>query len=173
KIQIKIITKLGVGLFLCLSIFIFVCAIVQDSGTFYQSTLDYPWKDFWLHIKAYIRVTMGSLTAYQSTLVSDNKASDKMKAGLYKLTRLIHNLRVSLRYPSQPGGNEIRAATGKPMLFPSIPRPTLGTLRAWLGNRTERDFNSLQSYSYPLLDQTNEHHDFIRPPRVAKGKGLG
>ncbi|KAL5390447.1 hypothetical protein PMIN02_006982 [Paraphaeosphaeria minitans] len=76
--------KLGVGVFLMLSVVMLVCSIVRAAGVYYQGIIDCRWQSYWCHVEACIAVIMGSLTVYRSTLVGSNEVPSKMQSYLYK-----------------------------------------------------------------------------------------
>lgn len=73
------LTKIGLGLFLCLSLFMVIFSILRASLVYYGGALDFPWQTFCLHAESCIAVTMASLTVYRSTLVGSNEVSDKIQ----------------------------------------------------------------------------------------------
>jgi len=46
--QMRPLTKVGLGCFLCLSAFMLSCSIIRAALTYYDGKL-YPWQVFWLH----------------------------------------------------------------------------------------------------------------------------
>ncbi|KAF7502321.1 hypothetical protein GJ744_006131 [Endocarpon pusillum] len=77
--QMPTLTKIGLGTFLCLSVFMLVCSILRAAGTYYHGTLSYPWCIFWLHSEACIGIIMGSVTAYRSALVGSSNVAEKVQ----------------------------------------------------------------------------------------------
>lgn len=76
--------RLGVGVFLMLSVFMLICSIVRAAGVYYQGIIDCRWQSYWCHVEACIAVMMGSLTVYRSTLVGSNDVPNRMQSYLYK-----------------------------------------------------------------------------------------
>ncbi|KAL3478466.1 hypothetical protein BJX99DRAFT_245448 [Aspergillus californicus] len=153
KVQMKLITKLGIGLFLCLSAFMLACAIIRGAGTIYKGAIDYPWGTFWLHIESCVGVMMASFTVYRSTLIGDSDVSEKFKLAL--------GIGASSRRPNTSTND---TPTKKQALSVSIPRPTLSGLRTWFGGtswtRTNHELQSLHSYT--SRDETvDNYHDFL------------
>ncbi|KAL4936277.1 hypothetical protein BDV06DRAFT_95785 [Aspergillus oleicola] len=177
KVQMKIITNLGVGLFLCLSVFMFACAIIRGAGTYYKGTLDYPWGSFWLQIESCVDVMMASLTVYRSTIIGDSDVLEKVMLCIQRVSDILSGLRMggSSRRPSQLDGTKFTSNNGTPAkkqaLSVSIPGPTLSGLRTWFGGiswtRTNHELQPL--HSYPSRDETgDDYHDFL----VAAPKGV-
>jgi hypothetical protein len=83
--QMRMLTKIGLGFFLCLSVFMLTCSIMRASGLYYQGALDFPWQVYWLHVEACIGVTMGSLNVYRSTPIGSNEISDKLQSYLVRI----------------------------------------------------------------------------------------
>jgi hypothetical protein len=79
--HMPLMTKIGLGVFLCLSVFMLVCSIIRATGIRNNAgSNDYPWTTFWLHVEGCIAIIMGSITVYRSTLTGSNELSDKFRA---------------------------------------------------------------------------------------------
>ncbi|KAF2678560.1 hypothetical protein K458DRAFT_480822 [Lentithecium fluviatile CBS 122367] len=86
--QMRTLTKIGLGIFLCLSIFMLICSVIRASGIRGDAGAnDYPWTTFWLHAEGCIAVIMGSITVYRSTLIGSNEISDKVRGFFDRLKR--------------------------------------------------------------------------------------
>ena len=73
-------TKIGLGVFLCLSVFMLVCSVIRATGIRNNAgSNDYPWTTFWLYVEGCIAIIMGSITVYRSTLTGSNELSDKIR----------------------------------------------------------------------------------------------
>jgi hypothetical protein len=84
KSSMRGIVRLGVGIFLMLSVFMLICSIIRAAGVYYQGIIDCRWQSFWCQVEACIAVIMGSLTVYRSTLVGSNEVPNKIQSYLYK-----------------------------------------------------------------------------------------
>ncbi|KAK8053074.1 hypothetical protein PG996_012375 [Apiospora saccharicola] len=73
KSQMALLTKIGLSVFLCLSLFMLACSVVRAAGMYYHGTLDTPWGVFWCHTEACIGVLMASITAYRTVLIGSGK----------------------------------------------------------------------------------------------------
>jgi len=127
----RLLTKIGIGIFLCLSLFMIACSIIRAAGTYYRNALDYPWQVFWLHAEACIGMIMGSITVYRSTLVGSNEVSDKFQSYLLRL-----RLRRPTSGPIKGPGVDPMAPSKPQKLSLRFPRPTLTGLRTMFGTRT-------------------------------------
>ncbi|KAK7181094.1 hypothetical protein DPSP01_003554 [Paraphaeosphaeria sporulosa] len=84
KSAVRGTVRLGVGIFLMLSVFMLICSVIRAAGVYYQGIIDCRWQSYWCHVEACIAVIMGSLTVYRSTLVGSNEVPNKMQSYLYK-----------------------------------------------------------------------------------------
>lgn len=126
----RLLTKIGIGIFLCLSIFMIACSIIRAAGTYYRDALDYPWQVFWLHAEACIGMIMGSITVYRSTLVGSNEVSDKIQSYFRKLRKR------STSGQTRPGKADPATPSKPQKLSLKIPRPNLTGLRTMFGTKT-------------------------------------
>ena len=85
--------KLGLGVFLCLSVFMILAAMVRSSNLYVtvvvfgveHKVFDVTWKLFWQQFEACIAVLMASLTGFRSIFMADSSTSGgekKVKPGL-------------------------------------------------------------------------------------------
>ena len=70
RVQMKSRQKLGLGVFLCLSIFMCITAAIRVSGMRYQRAFDNSWMFLWLQVEVCVAVTMISLTAFRPVFVA-------------------------------------------------------------------------------------------------------
>ncbi|KAF2475929.1 uncharacterized protein BDR25DRAFT_253574 [Lindgomyces ingoldianus] len=155
--QMRLITKIGLGVFLCLSVFMIACSIIRASGLYYGNALDYPWQVFWLHAEACIGVIMGSITVYRSTLVGSNEVSDKLHS---------YFARIFGRGPSHhahtpDSGENEKGVEWKRRLGIKIPGATLTGLRTMFGadkaKATTKSSSALSQDSDLDLIETDYH----------------
>lgn len=85
--QMRTLTKIGLGVFLCLSVFMLLCSIIRASTLYIEGALDFPWQYYWLHTEACISVIMASITVHRSTLVGSNEVSDRLQLYLQRILR--------------------------------------------------------------------------------------
>lgn len=117
--QMALLTKIGLGVFLCLSLVMMACSITRAAGTYYGGTLDTPWQVFWLHAEACIGVLMASITVYRSVLAGPNSSSRSFQRFLDKIIRMRTSERIS-----EPEQLTKRARFGR-LLLSKIPTATL------------------------------------------------
>ncbi|KAI0435795.1 hypothetical protein F4803DRAFT_544387 [Xylaria telfairii] len=87
KSQMALLTKIGLGVFLCLSLVMIACSIIRAAGTYYGGTLDTPWQVFWLHAEACIGVLMASITVYRSVLLGPSNRPGSLQRFLVQIIR--------------------------------------------------------------------------------------
>lgn len=126
----RLLAKIGLGIFLCLSIFMLTCAILRTAGMYHHGALDYPWQVFWHHSEACIGIIMGSLTAYRSALVGSNEVSDKIQWHFNRLFRR-RNLGATPGHDAQEARKKSMSRQNNILL--RIPGATLTGLRTLFG----------------------------------------
>ena len=80
RVRIKSSQKLGLAVFLCLSICMIIVAIVRVSGVHYRGKFDNIGIFLWQQVEACIAVTMLSLTAFRSIFFTAKPGFDNKKA---------------------------------------------------------------------------------------------
>ena len=157
----RLLTKIGLSTFLCLSVFMLACSILRAAGTYYHDALDYPWQVFWLHSEACIGIIMGSVTAYRSALVGSNNVADKVQLYFNKIFRR--------RTSSATADHDAERACKKDQPSPRhlllrIPGATLTGLRTMFGGksrtRTTPSSASTQNSDLGLLE--TDYHAYIK-----------
>jgi hypothetical protein len=94
--QMALLTKIGLGVFLCLSLVMIACSITRAAGTYFGNTLDTPWQVFWLHAEACIGVLMASITVYRSVFTGQKLNNPgSLQRFLEKIIRLRTSERIS------------------------------------------------------------------------------
>lgn len=164
----RLLTKIGVGLFLSLSLFMLSCSIIRAAGTYYQGTLDFPWQVYWLHAEACIGVTMGSLTVYRSTLVGSHEVSDRLQL---RMQRLLD--RLSPSYTPGANENKKKEQQNPDHLLMRIPRATLTGLRTFFGvsSHTQQNagFASTQDSDFGLVEADYHAHIKAQTAKASNG----
>ncbi|KAF2746814.1 hypothetical protein M011DRAFT_477658 [Sporormia fimetaria CBS 119925] len=165
--QLRLLTKIGIGLFLSLSIFMFSCSIIRAAGTYYKSALDYPWQVFWLHSESCIGIIMASVTVYRSTLVGSNEVSDKLQSYLKKMFGRSSGTYVNDESDEKKGSF---ASSERGAVNVKIPRATLTGLRTkfGLGSRTQRTQATVDSQNSEL--DLMDYHAHMRAQMGASAK---
>ncbi|KAJ5549202.1 hypothetical protein N7513_006436 [Penicillium frequentans] len=165
RVQLDAMTKIGIGCFVCLSVFMSACAITRAAGTYYHGSLDYPWQNFWLHIEACIAVLMGSITAYRSTLIGSNEVSGRFQAYVEKFKRSLKRSTVEGTTDKAPENAPSQSG------FFGLPRLPRG-LATFSGLKTRFGLRSTHGATLPttasLDDEFSDYHAFLKsPPPVA------
>lgn len=156
-----LLTKIGLGVFLCLSLFMLACSITRAAGTYYHGTLDVPWQVFWLHAESCIGVLMGSITVYRSLLVGSTKASSSFRRFVDRVIQVRSSERLS-----EPQQRTMPARFGW-FLLSKIPNATLTGLATLLGDpdhTDERGNNMSTMHSTRGLEDT-DYHDHLKQER--------
>ena len=86
--------KIGVCIFLCLSIVMIAIAIIRITGSDSPILVDNTWISFWLYLEACTAIIMGSMTAFRSLFTQRvtqpfpaNIAQKQTPSGGYSLSR--------------------------------------------------------------------------------------
>jgi hypothetical protein len=125
KVRIKMRQKLGVALFLCLSVVMVVVAIVRIAGThLHDGSLDIVWLEFWMQQESSLAVIIVSCSAFRSFFVANTAAgpSPVYSPESWKKRRI-------QRRPL-PDQDDMESANG----LPQIPRATLTGMRTQIRN---------------------------------------
>ncbi|KAK8085850.1 hypothetical protein PG997_007121 [Apiospora hydei] len=127
-----LLSKIGLAVFMCLSLFMLACSIIRAAATHYQGALDAPWMSFWVHGEACIGVVMASITVYRSVLIGSGKQLGKVQKYLEKLIRS--------REPESVGQVNNQAGTTRSrfgrLLLSKIPTATLTGLATLFAEST-------------------------------------
>lgn len=79
KSQLKRSTKIGLGAFLCLSVFMVMCSIIRIAGYTWHGKTDITWTFLWQHLEASVAVSMASITIFRSVFVARGERSSYFK----------------------------------------------------------------------------------------------
>ncbi|KAF2184595.1 hypothetical protein K469DRAFT_666410 [Zopfia rhizophila CBS 207.26] len=124
-------TKIGVGTFLCLSLFMVICSLIRAVG-FVPDQGDVPsvsWRYFWLQIECCTAVIMGSVTVFRTVLVGEKKRRVKEYVHRKWIARLREWPRKS-KHPPRGGCEcgraleEGKAGVQEDVRMPTRPSPT-------------------------------------------------
>ncbi|KAI0122341.1 hypothetical protein F4814DRAFT_206854 [Daldinia grandis] len=133
-------TKFGLAIFLCLSIFMIICAIIRIAGFYYKGLEDDTWEFFWQHMEGAVSVMMASITAFRTLFVKQaNSADDTMPRS--PVESLFRKLFRRFQHLAQAQPNEKPASSSDTSIpkLPGIPSPIFTGLRTFIrrNNRTE------------------------------------
>ncbi|KAI1646875.1 uncharacterized protein F4817DRAFT_316277 [Daldinia loculata] len=132
-------TKFGLAIFLCLSIFMVICAIVRLAGFHYKGLEDDTWEFFWQHIEGAVSVIMASITAFRTLFVKQaNSTDDTIPRS--PVESLFHKFFTPFQFLARAQPNE-KSTSGSDNSIPKLPRipsPIFTGLRTFIrrNNRT-------------------------------------
>ncbi|KAI3335616.1 hypothetical protein F4824DRAFT_464215 [Ustulina deusta] len=111
RAKIRASQKIGLGVFLCLSIIMVSLAIVRVSRIHGIVGIDVIWEFFWQYMETSVAVIMGSLTVVRSLLYQTNGDDNQRTAAddYYRL-RLLRRHKIQLELESQDSLPEIPGA---------------------------------------------------------------
>lgn len=130
-------TKIGLGIFLCLSIFMAICAIARIAGFHYKGLEDDVWEFFWQHTEGAVAVMMASLTAFRTLFVKQTTDTEVQtsRGPAENLFRRILRCFQSLAR-AQPAEKSTSTQDISVLKLPKIPSPIFTGIRTFI-RRTE------------------------------------
>ncbi|ETS87116.1 hypothetical protein PFICI_00944 [Pestalotiopsis fici W106-1] len=146
-------TKFGLAVFLCLSIFMAICAIIRIAGFHYKGLEDDTWEFFWQQVEGAVAVMMASITAFRTLFVKQTH-NDEV-ADHSPLGNIFH--RLYMRFQSlaraQPEEKPSLNQTRPTIKFPKLPSPIFTGIRSFIrrNNRTDLGVTTLAT-----LDSVND-----------------
>jgi hypothetical protein len=156
--QLSRSTKFGLSTFLCLSIFMAVCAIVRVSGFHYHGIEDDTWNFYWQQAEGSTAVMMASITAFRTLFVKPSDDPNMttprspVESFLHKISRRFKFL--ASAEPTEKGGES--ASKRSILKMPKMPNPTFTGMRTFIRGNGKTDttsaktFNSMDSEMDPL-----------------------
>lgn len=164
----RTLTKIGLGIFLCLSVFMLVCSVIRATGIRNNAgSNDYPWTTFWLHMEGCIAVTMGSITVYRSTLVGSNDVSDKFRSFFDRF--YVRGSSDSEKQTSNGGSSGNKSGRFR-LKLSGLPGATLTGLRTMFGaTATSRSTENSTNVSFgsSLGSWDDDYHAHITKPAAS------
>lgn len=147
-------TKFGLAVFLCLSIFMVICAIVRMAGFHYKGLEDDVWEFFWQHIKGAVAVMMASITAFRTLFVKQTSNSEAMAArspaeSLFR--RLFRHFQLLAR--AQPEEEPTSTPDNSLFQLPKIPSPIFTGVRTFIRRNNRTDVGAS---TFATLDSVDE-----------------
>lgn len=157
--------KIGLVVFLCLSLFMLAGSVTRAASMYYPCTPDVPWQVFWLYVEACVGVLMASITVYRSLLIGTTNASGSFRRFI---DRTIQK-RTSGGAPEQPQPHTMPARFGR-FLLSTIPHATLTGLPILFGHpgqesQTEKEISAITSNQEV---EDNDYHDHLRQTRLGE-----
>lgn len=139
---LRLSTKIGLCIFLGLSIFMAICAIIRIAGFRYRGVEDDTWAFFWQHIEAAVAIMMASITAFRTLFVrqtSDAKNTPESPAGS-AFRRVFRRFQLLARaQPDEKQTSSTETDSGSLLKMPKLPSPVFTGIRSFIrkNNRTE------------------------------------
>ncbi|KAI9823815.1 MAG: hypothetical protein M1826_007636 [Phylliscum demangeonii] len=170
KVRMKPRQKLGLGVFLCLSVFMMITAVVRISALHRavvvlgvpMTAVDFTWNLFWLQTEACVAVLMVSLTALRSIFVSDHDrapghARPQMSPAAASSRHRFWPSRkqYTSSYEGNSGADADADSDAAPL--PAIPAATISGLRSVVrrGRTTDGITKSIALHSEVYMDETS------------------
>ncbi|KAI0882866.1 uncharacterized protein GGS22DRAFT_190845 [Annulohypoxylon maeteangense] len=165
-------TKFGLAVFLCLSVFMAICAVVRIAGFHYKGLEDDIWEFFWQQTEGAVAVMMASITAFRTLFVKQTNDSEdttsRSPAGsfFHRLFKRFQSL-ARAQPPEKPSSSQQDSSIVK---LPKIPSPIFTGLRTFIrkNNRT-----NVSTATFATLDsgidgtETDYHAALKTQARVA------
>ncbi|KAI1498935.1 hypothetical protein F5X99DRAFT_420218 [Biscogniauxia marginata] len=133
-------TKFGLVIFLCLSIFMAICAIVRIAGFHYKGLEDDTWEFFWQHTEGAVAVMMASITAFRTLFVKQTNDAESTTPRS-PVESLFHRLfrRFQSLARAQPAEKPTSTLDTSILKLPKIPSPIFTGVRTFIrrNNRTD------------------------------------
>lgn len=138
-------TKFGLAIFLCLSIFMAICAIIRLAGFYYKGVEDDTWEFFWQHTEGAVSVMMASITAFRTLFVKQTNNSEE-NSGPHNPVESLFWHRLFKRFQAlaraRPTGEKSSTNStegGSVLKMPKMPSPIFTGMRSFIrrNNRTE------------------------------------
>lgn len=141
KTQIKLQQKMILGVFLCLSFVMVVCALTRISAYRLRGVIDLTWQIFWQHVEGSVALMMASVTTFRTAFVAVGAKRNEKKEQIPSYT-LRQRLLAKIKKSVDPDG------------LPSVPGATLTGLRTFIhrNNRPEGETTVMGSESDRLSE---------------------
>ncbi|KAI0105053.1 hypothetical protein GGR51DRAFT_572094 [Nemania sp. FL0031] len=157
-------TKFGLAIFLCLSIFMAILAIVRISGFYYKGLEDDIWEFFWQQTEGAVAVMMASITAFRTLFVKrkgDGKAeAPKEVSHSSRFRRFLANFKALAR--EQPEEKPVSPSLA--VELPQLPSSILTGLRTFIrrNNQTGTSLPTFATLDSAGNDSSEDYHFAIR-----------
>ncbi|KAK3372169.1 hypothetical protein B0H63DRAFT_527027 [Podospora didyma] len=164
--QLSRSTKFGLAIFLCLSIFMVVCAITRMAGFHYKGVEDDTYEFFWQHAEGAVAVMMASITAFRTLFV---KPTPKPNAQPVTTPRspvesLVHRILNRFQYlararpengdaEKQHSSSTFNSSSGMKGL-PKIPSPIFTGLRTFIRRNNRSQTENTTVHTFATQDST-------------------
>ncbi|KAH8889082.1 hypothetical protein GQ53DRAFT_767203 [Thozetella sp. PMI_491] len=171
-------TKFGMAVFLCLSIFMAICAVIRLAGFHYKGLEDDTWEFFWQHAEGAVAVMMASITAFRTLFVKPSTAADvatpRSPAENF-FRRVFTRFQVLAR--AQPEEKPASTQSTQILRLPQIPSPTFSGVRTFIrrNNRTGVSANTVATQTSEIDPSEASYHAAIQAytPSLASPSSRG
>ena len=128
QVEMRLQQKLGLGVFLCLSVVMIVTAVVKACGFMNHGQLDETWVFLWQQVEACVAIMMISLTAFRSIFLSSSSRPPRRSLNRWHFT----------------SSKKKSAQNEEARVHLTIPKPTLTGIRSFIrGERLDRSQSSV------------------------------
>ncbi|KAI1123653.1 hypothetical protein F5Y10DRAFT_285829 [Nemania abortiva] len=140
-------TKFGVAVFLCLSIFMVIFAIIRVSGYYYKGHGNYVWEFFWQQAECATAVTAASITAFRTLFVKQqgHRRVDPTNGPKPSPFRTFFK-RFKALAREQPDERPTSTSDGWIYKLPQVPSPVLTGIRTFI-HRNNRNEASVATFA--------------------------
>jgi hypothetical protein len=167
-------TKFGLAIFLCLSIFMAICAIVRVAGFHYKGVEDDTWEFFWQHTEGAVSVMMASITAFRTLFIKQTNnaenAEDRNTVESSSFHRLFKRFQSLAR--AQPGEKPTSTQSRSILKLPKMPSPNFTGVRSFIrgNNRTDASAATFATLDSVFDGSEGDYHAaLITQTRAANG----
>ncbi|KAI1179676.1 hypothetical protein F4777DRAFT_442072 [Nemania sp. FL0916] len=157
-------TKIGLGIFLSLSIFMAICAIIRIAGFYYKGLEDDVWEFFWQHVEGAVSVMMASITAFRTLFVKQashaevNNSSDPPQSFL---RRLFHRFQTLAR--AQPEEKPTSVSSPVRLRLPKVPSPIFTGMWSFIRRNNRTDVSATcASLDSVIGDAGEDYHAVLK-----------
>ncbi|KAI1165532.1 hypothetical protein F5B18DRAFT_609990 [Nemania serpens] len=158
-------TKFGVAIFLCLSIFMAIVAIVRISGFYYKGLEDDIWEFFWQQTEGAVAVMMASITAFRTLFIKQQSKGKADAAGDPEPSRFRRFLaRFNALAQEQPDEKSTSTGDSSTLKLPKVPSPVLTGIRTFIrrNNRNEASVAASTTSDSVCDDSSADYHIAIK-----------
>ncbi|KAI0448311.1 hypothetical protein F5B21DRAFT_518998 [Xylaria acuta] len=165
RAKIRTSQKIGLGVFLCLSIVMVTLAIIRVSKIHGVLGIDVIWEFFWQYMETSVAVIMGSLTVVRNLLVHQTKGGDHQHNAVARrrpIGESYYRLRFLRRHKKQL---ELESQDG----LPEVPGAVMTGLHSFIRRNNRNPNLDTQATQTVLSDQTtiaddDSNHQILKSP---------
>ncbi|TGJ86081.1 hypothetical protein E0Z10_g2700 [Xylaria hypoxylon] len=158
-------TKVGLGIFLSLSIFMAICAIIRIAGIHYKGVEDDIWEFFWQHTEGAVAVMMASITAFRTLFVKQTKNEEDAKSSgpaESPFHRFFRRFQALAR--AQPDEEPTPTVNSMMLHLPKVPSPVFTGIRSYIRkvNRTDASTGTWASLNSSTDGSEVDYHAALK-----------